>query len=54
VLIGSGVTAEKVSEILAIADGAIVGSAACRDGVAGSGVDAARAHGLVAALRPAS
>jgi membrane complex biogenesis BtpA family protein len=51
VLIGSGVTAETVSELLAVADGAIVGSALQRDGQAGAEVDPERAARLVAALQ---
>lgn len=52
VFIGSGVDAASVSEALAVADGAIVGSALCRDGRAGAGVDPERARALVAALTP--
>ena len=51
VLVGSGVTPDTVSEILAVADGAIVGTALNVDGVAGNGVDPERARALVAALR---
>lgn len=52
VLVGSGVTPATAPQVLAVADGAIVGSAACRDGVAGTGVDPQRARALVEALRP--
>jgi uncharacterized protein len=51
ILVGSGVTSTTVSEVLALADGAIVGSDACRDGKAGTGIDPARAQQLIAALR---
>lgn len=51
VLIGSGITPENVSEALAIADGAIVGSSIARGGVAGNGIDPARAASLIEALR---
>lgn len=51
VLVGSGVTVETASEVLAVAHGAIVGSVLCRDGVAGRGVDPERAAALVAALQ---
>jgi membrane complex biogenesis BtpA family protein len=51
VLIGSGITPDTVSEALAVADGAIVGSAINVEGVAGNGVDPERARALVAALQ---
>jgi membrane complex biogenesis BtpA family protein len=51
VLIGSGVTVESVAAALAVADGAIVGSALEQEGRAGAAVDPARAAALVAALR---
>jgi membrane complex biogenesis BtpA family protein len=51
VFIGSGITPETVAEALGIADGAIVGSALARDGIAGRGIDAERAVELVRALR---
>jgi membrane complex biogenesis BtpA family protein len=49
VLIGSGVTPDTVAAALARADGAIVGSALARDGMAGAGVDPDRAAALVRA-----
>lgn len=52
ILVGSGVGPATVSETLAVANGAIVGSAVCRDGVAGRGIDPERARALVEALRP--
>ncbi len=52
VLVGSGVTPETVSEALAVADGAIVGSVLLRDGIPGERVDPERAAALVRALRP--
>ena len=51
VLIGSGVTPETVSETLAVADGAIVGTVLMRDGQAGAGIDPERAAALTRALR---
>lgn len=50
VLVGSGVTAETIGEVLAVADGAIVGSSLQRTG-AGSAVDLARVRRLVDAAR---
>jgi membrane complex biogenesis BtpA family protein len=50
ILVGSGVTAKTVSEVLGVADGAIVGSAASWDGVGGRGVDPDRARQFVEAL----
>lgn len=54
VLVGSGVTAGAVQEVLALADGAIVGSALQHDGVAGSPVDPRRVRDFVDAVRPAA
>jgi uncharacterized protein len=51
VLIGSGITPETVSEALAVADGAIVGSSASRGGAGGAGIDPERARALVRALQ---
>ncbi|HSL70376.1 MAG TPA: BtpA/SgcQ family protein [Longimicrobiales bacterium] len=51
VWIGSGVTAETVRQLLAVADGAIVGSSIKIDGHTGNPVDAARAADLVKAAR---
>jgi uncharacterized protein len=51
VLIGSGVTAETVAAVMAVGDGAIVGSALAHGGVAGAGVDPDRAAALISALR---
>lgn len=50
--IGSGLTAENAGELLARCDGAIVGSTLMRGGVAGAGVDPARAKAFMAAARP--
>jgi membrane complex biogenesis BtpA family protein len=50
VLIGSGITPASVATALGIADGAIVGSALEHDGIAGTGVDHARAAALMAAI----
>lgn len=49
VLVGSGVTPATVARVLEKADGAIVGSALCRDGRAGSGVEPERVRALVQA-----
>lgn len=49
VLVGSGVTPSTIKDVLAAADGAIVGSALCRDGRAGAGVDGSRVAALVEA-----
>lgn len=51
ILVGSGTTVHNVREVLAAADGAIVGSALMKDGTAGAGVDPARARALVDAAR---
>src|SRR6185436_2631865 len=51
VLIGSGITPETVSESLAIADGAIVGSALARGGMAGAGINPDRAAALIRAFQ---
>lgn len=54
-LVGSGVTPETVGQVLALADGVIVGSALQRDGVAGQAVDPERVRRLVeASLRPSA
>jgi membrane complex biogenesis BtpA family protein len=50
-LVGSGVTADTVGELLSIADGAIVGTFVKRDGDVGNPVDPARVRRLVAAAR---
>jgi len=49
--VGSGATAETIAALLAHADGAIVGTAAKRDGCVGEPVDPARVRALVAAAR---
>jgi membrane complex biogenesis BtpA family protein len=51
VLVGSGVGIETVGDVLAVADGAIVGTALTRENRAGSGIDPARVSGLVEAAR---
>ncbi len=51
VLVGSGVDAENVAEILRIADGAIVGTALKRGGLVTNPVDPARVKRLVRAAR---
>lgn len=51
ILVGSGVTSESVCEVLAAADGAVIGSAVMRGAVAGAGVDPERARALVDAAR---
>lgn len=51
VLIGSGITPATLSEALAVADGAIVGSSACHDGIGGRGIDPTRAEALTAAIQ---
>jgi membrane complex biogenesis BtpA family protein len=51
ILIGSGVRKQSVAELLDASDGAIVGTALTRDGVAGSGIDEAAVAGLVEAAR---
>jgi predicted TIM-barrel enzyme len=52
-LVGSGVTAETVAELLSIADGVIVGTAVKRDGRLANPVDPERVHRLVQAARAA-
>lgn len=53
VLVGSGVTVESVKDVLAVADGAIVGTSIALGGRAGAGIDPDRARALVrAAGRP--
>jgi len=49
VLVGSGVTAETVADVLAAADGAIVGTSIALGGRAGTGIDPERARALVRA-----
>jgi membrane complex biogenesis BtpA family protein len=49
ILVGSGVTAETVRDLLAVADGAIVGTWVKRDGRTANPVDPARAAALVEA-----
>ena len=51
VFLGSGVTADTVGALPAAARGAIVGTAVMHDGVAGGGVDPARADAFVRAAR---
>lgn len=51
IFVGSGTTVENVREVLAAADGAIVGTALMKDGMAGAGVDPARARALADAAR---
>jgi len=50
-LVGSGITEGNVAPTLTECDGLIVGSAVMSGGVAGAGVDGARAKALVAAAR---
>jgi len=50
-LVGSGVTPDSVAELLALADGVIVGTAVKRDGDVRNPVDAGRVRRLVAAAR---
>lgn len=50
-LVGSGATAETAADLLAVADGLIVGTSVKRDGVVGNPVDAARVRRLVEAAR---
>ena len=52
-LVGSGATAETAADLLAVADGLIVGTAVKRDGVVSGPVDAARVRRLVEAARSA-
>lgn len=49
VLVGSGVTPHTLAQVLAVADGAIVGTSLTREGRAGSGVDPAKVRALVGA-----
>jgi membrane complex biogenesis BtpA family protein len=49
VWIGSGLTTGNAAELLPLADGAIVGSALQRDGIAGRGVETERVRALVRA-----
>ncbi len=51
VLIGSGVNAETIGDLLAYADGVIVGTALKVDGVATNPVDPARVKALITAVR---
>jgi uncharacterized protein len=51
ILVGSGVVADTVREVLEEADGVIVGSDLRVDGLAGQPVDPARVRRLVAAAR---
>lgn len=46
---GSGVTTESISSVMAIADGAIVGTGAKYDGIVTNAVDVARVRALVSA-----
>jgi membrane complex biogenesis BtpA family protein len=50
-LVGSGVTADTVGELLSVADAVIVGTFLKRDGDVGNPVDPARVRRLVAAAR---
>lgn len=50
-LVGSGVTADSVAELLAVADAVIVGTSVKRDGDVRNPVDPARVRRLVAAAR---
>lgn len=52
-LVGSGVTAETVAELLSVADGVIVGTAVKRDGRLANPVDPERVRHLVQAARVA-
>ncbi|HET9985975.1 MAG TPA: BtpA/SgcQ family protein [Longimicrobiales bacterium] len=51
VWIGSGLTPESASTLLAVADGAIVGSALERDGIAGNPVEEERVQRLMGVVR---
>ncbi len=51
VWIGSGLTPANAPSLLAVADGAIVGSVLARGGRAGSGIDPERVERLMSALR---
>lgn len=53
IFVGSGLTAENASELLDLADGAIVGTALKRDGETGNRVDPERAAAFVEAVREA-
>jgi membrane complex biogenesis BtpA family protein len=53
VLVGSGVTAETAGDVLRLADGAIVGTAAKRGGVTEAAVDPDRVRALVRSARGA-
>jgi membrane complex biogenesis BtpA family protein len=53
VLANTGVTADSVAEVLAVADGAIVGTSLKQDGITWNPVDPARATAFMAAARPA-
>ena len=48
---GSGAAQATIRELLALADGAIVGSAVMADGHAGTGVDPTRAADFIRAAR---
>jgi membrane complex biogenesis BtpA family protein len=50
-LVGSGVTAETAADLLAVADGLIVGTAVKRDGVLANPVDPGRVRRIVEAAR---
>jgi predicted TIM-barrel enzyme len=49
--VGSGATAETAADLLAVADGLIVGTAVKRDALVGHPVDAARVRRLIDAVR---
>ena len=51
VLIGSGLAPESAAELLALADGAIVGSAVMNGGRPGAGIDPGRAADFIEAVR---
>jgi len=51
VLVGSGVTAESVAELLSVANGVIVGTSLKREGHVGNAVDPIRVRRLVDAAR---
>lgn len=51
ILVGSGADAAGIADLLTVADGAIVGTALQRDGVAGAPVEVARVEALVRAAR---
>jgi predicted TIM-barrel enzyme len=53
VLVGSGATAESVADLLAVADGVIVGTGVKHDGVLANPVDPRRVRRLVEAARAA-